>query len=400
MMFQAYNETNVRNLQLREVADELLENGQLTPPQYEKVEATFPIKFKQSNPFVRIGLFLFTSLCILFSTLFLGWIIMASNSNKDSLGILCLFFALCLTAINEFFIRDRHWYRQGSDNALCYASIICFIVGFGLAFEIEIDSSKALLCLVFLTFGAVRYGDPLLAFGSFYALMTSIFYVFEEREMLYTTLPFVSAGVALGVYFLVRYLSKKDHLFYWKDCFTVLEIATLFAVYTSINYLTVAQLFEKSPITEFTNGVGENLENYLQNGLPPSYSILFAVLTAVLPLVYLIFGIRNKDRILWIMGGLGIAASVLTYRHYHSIMPIEWALTLAGIAFLALAYFLMTYLKTARNGFIYLPKRNKNGLIEALVINQVLQQTAAGAPDDSVKYGGGDFGGGGASGDF
>jgi uncharacterized membrane protein YgcG len=118
------------------------------------------------------------------------------------------------------------------------------------------------------------------------------------------------------------------------------------------------------------------------------------------PLIYLILGIKNKDRILWIMGGLGVAASILTYRHYHSIMPIEWALTLAGIAFLALAYFLMTYLKTPRSGFIYLPKQNKNSLIEALVINQVLQQTAAGAPDDSVKYGGGDFGGGGASGDF
>jgi hypothetical protein len=398
MIFQAYNETDVRNLQLREVADELLEKGQLTPPQYKQVETAFPIKFKQSNPFVRIGLFLFTSLCILFSTLFLGWIIMASESNKDSLAILCLFFALCLTALNEFFIRDRHWYRQGSDNALCYASIICFVVGFGLAFKVEANLSQALLCLFFLTLGAIRYGDPILTFGSFYTLITSISFVFEEKEISYLMLPFVGAGVALGVYFLAKYMSKQESLFYWKDCFTVLEIASLFVFYASINYWAVALLFEKSPTNEFSEGGVENLET-LQNGLSPSFLIIFAVLTALVPLAYMILGIKNKDRILWIMGGLGIAASILTYRHYHSIMPFEWALTLAGIAFLALAYFLMHYLKAPRNGFVYAPERHKNSLIEALVINQLVQQTPA-APDDSVRYGGGDFGGGGASGDF
>jgi hypothetical protein len=399
MIFQAYNETDVRNLQLREVADELLENGQLTPPQYEQVEAAFPIKFKQSNPFVRIGLFLFTSLCILFSTLFLGWIIMASELNKDSLGILCLFFAFCLTALNEFFIRDRHWYRQGSDNALCYASIACFVIGLGLTFEVEANLSQALLCLFFLTLGAIRYGDPLLTFGSFYALITSIFYVFEKQEIPYLMLPFVSAGVALGIYFLVKYLSKQESSFYWKDCFTVLEIASLFVFYTSINYWTVALLFEKSPVGEFLNGGEENLENNLQNGFSPSFSMLFVAFTALVPLGYMFFGIKNKDRILWIMGGFGIAASILTYRQYHSIMPLEWALALAGMFFLSLGYFLMHHLKTPRKGFVYAPERRKNGFIEALVVNQLTQQTSA-TPDDSVRYGGGDFGGGGASGNF
>jgi hypothetical protein len=398
MIFKAYNETDVRNLRLRKVADELLENGQLTPPQYEQVEAAFPIKFKQSNPFVRIGLFLFTSLCILFSALFLGWIIMASELNKDSLGILCLFFAFCLTALNEFFIRDRHWYRQGSDNALCYASIACFIIGLGLTFDVEANLSQALLCLFFLTLGAIRYGDPLLTFGSFYALITSIFYVFEKQEIPYLMLPFVSAGVALGIYFSVKYLSKQESSFYWKDCFTVLEIASLFVFYMSINYWAVALLFEKSPTYDFAEDGVENLET-LQNGLSPSFLMIFAALTALVPLTYLVLGIKNKDRILWILGGLGIAASILTYRHYHSIMPFEWALTLAGIAFLALGYFLMHYLKAPRNGFVYAPERHKNSLMEALVVNQLLQQTPA-TPDDSVRYGGGDFGGGGASGDY
>jgi uncharacterized membrane protein YgcG len=398
MIFQAYDETKVRNLQLREVASELLENGQLTPSQYEQVESVFPIVFKQSNVFVRIGLFLFTSLCIAFSIVLFGWVTMSISAHEKGIGVLCLISAFILTALNEFFIRDRNWYRQGSDNALCYAAIICFIFGFGLAFEVREDSSRALLGCFILTLGAVRYGDPLLAFGSFYVLLMGIFSSFDEQDMSYRMLPFVYAGIAVGIYFFTKYASKQASLFYWKDCFTVLEIASLFVFYTSINYWTVALLFEKSPVDEFLNGGAENLET-LQNGLSPSFSMLFIALTALVPLVYMFFGIKNKDRILWIMGGLGIATSILTYRHYHSIMPIEWALTLAGTAFLALGYFLMHHLKTPRNGFVYAPERHKNGFIEAVVVNQLTQQTSA-TPDDSVQYGGGDFGGGGASGDF
>jgi hypothetical protein len=384
MIIQGYNEIDVRNLQLREVTDELLENGKLTPPQYEQVKTAFPIEFKQSNIFVRLGLFLFTGLCILFSIVFVGWITVSSGSKEDSWGILSLFFALCLTALNEYFISDRHWYRQGSDNALCYAAIACFVMGFGLVFEFKSELAWTLLSLVFLKIATIRYGDPLLAFGSFYALMLSILIAFQEKENGYIALPFVCAGVTLGIYFWTKYMSEKEGLFYWKDCFTVLEIAGLVGFYASINYYVV----EKT------------LEYRLENGVSTPFSTLFAVLTALVPLFYLIFGIKNKDRMLWIMGGLGIIASVLTYRYYHTIMPIEWALTLAGIAFLALAYFLIHYLKTPRHGFAYMPQRNKNNLIEALVVNQLLQQTPSNASDDSVKYGGGDFGGGGASGDF
>jgi hypothetical protein len=91
MIIQGYNEIDVRNLQLREVTDELLENGKLTPPQYEQVQTAFPIEFKQSNIFVRLGLFLFTGLCILFSIVFVGWITVSSGSKEDSWGILSLF---------------------------------------------------------------------------------------------------------------------------------------------------------------------------------------------------------------------------------------------------------------------------------------------------------------------
>ena len=159
----------------------------------------------------------------------------------------------------------------------------------------------------------------------------------------------------------------------------MLEIVGLVAFYGSINYFVVDKLLDRDPET----------------GITSPYNYIFTFLTLFVPLFYLMAGIQTKDRILWILGGLGIVASILTFRYYHAIMPIEWALTLAGLALLVLAFLLIHYLKTPRKNFAYQPERGKSSLIETLIVNQFLPQTAANK--DTIPFGGGDFGGGGAS---
>jgi hypothetical protein len=392
MIFQAYDENAVRNLQLQSTAEELLEDGHLTTPQYEAVKTAFPVDFKQGNLFVRVGLFLFTGLCIAFSIMLMGWL----SGSFNSLDVLLLFFAVVLTLLNEYFISDRHWYRHGSDNALCYASIFCYVGGLNFALGIHQPLPTVVISLIFLTLATVRYGDPLLAFGAFYALILSFIIGFDDSNLPRIAIPIVCAALSLGVYFFVKTAMKIEHWFYWKDCFNVLEIMGLVGFYGSINYYMVAQFFETRVENSFDNEVGNVAGNVAEIGFSMPYSIFFVVLTVVVPLAYLVIGIRKKDRILWILGSLGIVASILTYRVYHSIMPLEWALTLAGLAFLSLAIFLMKYLKTPQNGFVYQPKKNKNSLIESLIVNQFMPQTPQNT-EGGMEFGGGDFGGGGAS---
>ena len=160
---------------------------------------------------------------------------------------------------------------------------------------------------------------------------------------------------------------------------------SLVVLYGSINYFVVDKIL---------------LNNY-ETSISTPYNWLFVVLTAVFPLAYLIVGIKNKNRILWILGSLGVVASILTYRLYFSVMPIEWALTLAGIFLLGLGFYLIKYLKTPQNGFIYSVKNSKSNFIESLVMNQLLQQSAqTGSPENNIKYGGGDFDGGGAGSEY
>ncbi len=384
MNIKIYDETAVRNLQINQTASGLFEDGDLTPPQYEQVKTAFPVMLNQPNLFIRLGLFLFTYLCIGFSMSLI--VIFLSNLNFDEKGwgILLIILGIILTVINEKFIKERYWYRQGSDNALCYGAITCFVSGLAL---IGLDgfSSICLLSFVFISLSALRYGDPLLAFCAFYALILTFFALITDIKLPLMTLPVIGSVLSLLVYYFSKTALKNENLFYWEDCLKVLQITGLVALYASINYYIVDKIL---------------LNNY-ETTISTPYNMLFATLTALLPLVYLIRGIKTKNRILWILGTLGIVASVMTYRYYFAIMPIEWALSLAGLIVLVLAVYLINYLKTPQHGFVYLAKNNKNNFIESLVMNQLLQKAVhTNQTDGDIKYGGGDFDGGGAGSDY
>jgi hypothetical protein len=383
MRRQGYNETTVRNLQIQIKAKELLQDGKLTLPQYKDTKKAFPIDFKQGNLFVRIGLFLFTSLCIGFSMLLIMLFTGGIDRSEKGIGGLLLFFGVTLAVINEYFIRERHWYRQGSDNALCYGAILCLVASFSFMFDVKNALISTAFAMILMTLAAIRYGDPLLAFGAFYALIFCFIIGFDDFKLPFLVMPFICAALSLGVYFFSKYGLKRADCFYWEDCFKVLEIAGLFGFYAFINYQNVERMLHNAP----------------EISIPTPFNYVFAFLTAFVPLAYLVIGIRKKERILWIMGGLGSVASILTYRLYHAIMPIEWALVLAGIALLALAIFLMKYLKTPRNGFAYQPERSKSNMIETLLVNQFLPQSPS-PTEGGIKFEGGDFGGGGSSDDF
>ena len=193
MNLKIYDEIAVRNLQINDKATKLLDEGSLTPPQYEQVKTAFPITFTQPNLFIRLGLFLFTYLCIGFSIGFMALFIGRSDFGEKGWGVLTIIFGIALTVINERFIKTRHWYRQGSDNALCYGAITCFVLGIILIGDFNSSSTMSLISFVFITLAAVRYGDPLLAFAAFYTLLYTFMALIVESQLPLMTLPFIGS---------------------------------------------------------------------------------------------------------------------------------------------------------------------------------------------------------------
>jgi hypothetical protein len=390
-MFQAYDIESIRNIKIRETAQSLLADALLTPPQYEAVETAFPVNFKQNNIFVSIGLFIFTSLCVLFGCgLFMLFTLDLGRDSSVFFAGSCIFYALVLLVIHEWVIKENRFYRSGADNALLYAQIGFFMGGMALLFKMNVESSAFLFLLfLVLALGTWRYGDPILGLATFIVLLIWLFTACRNTGLGMAMIPLSLAGTSFATYLFSKKQKENDAALYWHDCFEGLEIVSLFTLYGAINYFVIQHFaIELDPRFE-------------TDALP--LGSVFAVLTALLPIVYIIVGIKKRDRTIWIAGMLCVIGSVMTYRHYHSIMPIEWALTLTGILFLAIGLFLMRYFETPKFGFAYQPEKAKSNLIETLLMNQILQQTqGTGTVQDAPPQygGGGDFDGGGAGGTF
>ena len=389
MGFQAYNKQSVHNLQLRESAQILLDDGCITPPQYEALKTAFPVVFKQSNLFVRVGLFLFTCLCLLFGAGLFGLMTLGSGGT-EAIGFILLMFAFVVGCVTEMLIRSNNLYRQGSDNALIYATILSLMSSIAVILKIEIPLTISLISVFVLSLATWRYGDPFLAVLAFLGFLFSIFLIIKNAEMNLAAIPLSLAIISVSTYFFVKNCFKNESLFYWKDCFEILEKVSLLTIYASTNYFVIHQLAMQMD------------SSFEVEPLPLSF--VFSGLTTLLPFVYIYFGVKNRDRTLWIAGAIIVLMSVLTFKYYHHVLPLEWSLLIAGTLLLGIGFLLLQYLKTPKNGFSNQPERGAKNPYEALIISQVLQHSHAmeALPDSEIppQFGGGDFGGGGASGEF
>ncbi len=130
--------------------------------------------------------------------------------------------------------------------------------------------------------------------------------------------------------------------------------------------------------------------------------------TALLPVALLAAGWRRRSLLLLHLGGVSGGLSIATIRLYHEVMPLSWALILAGAACLALALGARRWLRAGpegeRDGFTADPLFDAGNRTEAIrsVAAMVAFTPAVQAADrpGTFQGGGGRFGGGGASGDY
>ena len=99
-----------------------------------------------------------------------------------------------------------------------------------------------------------------------------------------------------------------------------------------------------------------------------------------------------------IAGLIITVASAFTFKYYFSLGHPELILTVAGTLLILIAYFSIKYLSIPKHGLTDEADKNYKEL-EALVIVQSFAKTGA-APDSDLKFGGGEFGGGGAGNNF
>ena len=382
----AYNKTSLHNEQIQEQSTTAFENNFISKEEAENIKLKFPVVFYTPNIFIRIGLFILTGIVIsfsfsLFSMPFMGFI-------KNAWEGLILFFSLLTYAALEFMIQSKKHYKSGVDDALMwyfagmlFASIILILDAGAL--------TNCILAFVISFYCLLRFADRVMSAITFFSFLGILFFVFNDHTGISKAIiPFVLMAASAAIYFLIMLLEKKENLKDYASCFTIISIVSLFSFYAAGNYYIVRE-------------VNNEMFHLTNDGSLP-FGWLFWIFTVLIPIVYLVRGILNKDSMFLRIGLILIAAMILTILYYYPIVPVEIAMTIAGSILLIVSYALIKFLKQPKFGFTYAELNRENNFEKLQIESLIIAETSGHqtTPTETTKFGGGSFGGGGAGGEF
>lgn len=381
----AYNNTWLHNLLVHEAAEEALDNNCISEAEYKNVQAALPANFYRPNLFLRIGMFLLTSVCASF--LFQLFSMMLFNTVENRYYVFLIAQGLLCYAALEFFIMKKNHYQSGVDDALTWASLIMLITGLNMAFKTGAQGAS-LVAFVLTLYYTLRFTDRLITLACCFSLVLLVFfYCNHSTAFIKSILPFIIMFISAIFYFAIKKFENNDRFRLYTGCLMIAEIFFLSFFYIAGNYFVVREL--SNQIFDLHLKAGESIP----------FGFLFKFLTLAVPAFYLLTGIKRKDVIMLRTGMFAVAASVLTFKYYNEYISAEALMTIAGILLIAAAWFFIKFLKEPKKGFGSLQdSKRKNPLIaqaESLVIAETFKGTGT-SPQQNTEFGGGSFGGGGA----
>ena len=388
----AYDTVWLDNLAAREAIKDAFDEDCISKEEKEVSGSIFPVGFYSPNLFIQIGLFILTLVIACFSLGLLGLLIIDGifGSLEKTIGGLLIFLGILSYIALEFFVRSKDHYRSGVDDALLYIAGICLVGGICALYNISSPKVNILLIFIFAAYFFLRFTDMVMcAIAGLTLVATFFFYYSPLGEMAKATTPFLIMIVTTLLYFVIKGISKQNNMRHYRHCAMVLEITMLVCFYAASNYFVVREM----SISMFDLDLKEN------ESIP--FGWLFWIFTVVIPLVYIFAGVQKKDAVLLRVGLIAVAAIVFTVRYYHTVLPVEIVMLLGGMILITVSYALTKYLASPKKGFtsaelskrFLMDKMN----IEALVIAETFGNTV---PANDTKFGGGSFGGGGASGEY
>ncbi|WP_316750410.1 hypothetical protein [Pedobacter gandavensis] len=386
-----YNTTWLKHLIIQGQMKKAHAAKQLSTEELQAVLEKYPVGFYSSHLFLRIGLFLVTTTLTSFAFGFIS-LVFSNTRLLESPGYYAFLGILSYIAL-EIAVRMFHHYKSGVDDALMWTSGMLLLVSLYLFLDKGILTFKYYIDdllisgLVFLlaTYFTLRFANMLMTVISFCAFLAFVYFAWNRYGIYpFLSMPFLMIILSATIYFLAVQLDKK----YWiyKDCLSILQVATLLMVYAAGNYYVVREF------GSIVLGVDQ----------PISLTWFFWLWTVCIPCLYIGIGLKRKNVILLRAGLILVAAACFTVRKYYHIASIEVILVSSGAVLLGLSYGLMRYLKTPKYGFTVEELEDDHFLdnlkVESLIVGGVYGNGAT-APEGS-RMGGGSFGGGGASSDF
>lgn len=383
----AYNRVWLNNLYIRDQADEALREACIEKQEWESIYLSYPVEFYSPNTIIRIGLFLLTTIILFFS--FGLFVLLFSSSVETAIGALAIFFGLVSFGLLEFLVKEKKHYRSGVDDALLWLGAIA-IFG-GTSFSLNAGGLvNCILMFIIALYGAFRFADILMSIAVYLALPGMLFFLtMKMGSAAKLILPFLAMGLSAFLYKIVGRLRRSRQTIAYGECLRAVSITALMSFYASGNYYIVRELSDLL------------LEGSAAGGQPIFTLWFFWSFTIFVPFLYVAAGIFRKDLVLLRVGLLLVAAMVVTVRQFYYLAAVEWLMTIAGASMVLLAFVTNRYLRTPKKGFANLSPSPVDKQDQLSARSVVVAETVPSSPGPEVpRFGGGSFGGGGATGDF
>eukprot|EP01133_Synstelium_polycarpum_P011260 gene11260-13141_t len=385
------------HLQILQETQQASQTGLLSAEEQQNIKQKYMALLYSPGVFTRIGLFILTCIISSAGSGMLALFLMEAHLLDSPAWV--FFTAAAFYVALELMTRQSKHYKSGVDDALILIVTGTFLTAlYWSVFEnmhlgdvsgiLLISALMFALCL-YLTF---RFSDMLMAAGSLIALLVFIFFmVYHAGRIGAMILPFVMILCTALIYFLLLRLELKLKAWYYENALIVAQIVVLIALYLSGNYFVVRSL---------------NDALHHSAGAEPvvlPFGWFFWLWTICIPLLYIAYGLKRKNVVLLRTGLILVAAAAFTIRNYFHLMSMEALLCVAGAVLIAVAYAAIRYFNVPKHGITYEQTDEQHLMdhmrVEALIVAETFSQTP-GPVADSTKFGGGDFGGGGASGNF
>ena len=388
-MKPAYHLPWLYNLELIKEAKRWAKAGMIPPDQWRLLLQQHAVGFYHPNLIIRIILLMATLIALGGITGFLG--LGLAEVGEGALAVLTFLYGLVsFLVLERQFIRSSNHYKSGVTEGLLYHAIGFTVGGFAWMMDGNVPVTLLFAVLVF-AFSAIRFLDLVSTAGAIAALAGFVFDALSDASpVMRGFIPIAMIVVFASLYLGVTALKRKDHLWPWTDVLTVAETLCLLLVYAAGNYMVVRELSV------------ELMGLVLNEGEDIPLAIVFYLLTAGIPLLYLWIGIRKKDVVMLRVSLAALAFAIFTFKYYYGFLSPEVTLTIGGALLLAATGWLLHFLRTPRQGYtreLLLPEKWGNEQLQALVVSQTLGGNRPGA-DVPAEGGGGESGGGGATTSF
>ncbi len=384
------NYTNIQNYFLSEEVKNLQAQSFVSNEDY--------LKFKKENNFIKTN----NNILVRFGFFLLGNFVISSCFGVfglffaflDKIEIFSILFVLAamLAIVVAEIISRQNFFAYGFDDSFILSISLGFAAGVGLYYEAVVPVLIALI--ISNAFCAIRYVHvPSTVFFLLSLTGYAGYMVIEENIISPFSLPILLFFIASGLYFLHFLLSKNVSLFLYQNVFLTIKIFSLSLAYIAMNYFVVRELSEI--LLSFTIQFGDDIP----------LSSIFYFSTFAIPLFYIIFGLKQRDRIFFWLGLITLGLGISSVRYYYYILPIDFALILGGLALFALVFFAIKKTQDKTVGITFNEDKSLNPMafdvIKTILINANVNATVSTNADGSpMEFGGGEYSGGGSGGNF